>query len=113
MKLITATVLVGSALSLMACGPAGRGMGGDDSSPGDDAGGGGGSGTAMQCNKMDIVFVVDDSGSMSEEQSNLAQNFPMFASVLQNYVNSDGQHIDFRIAVTTTGKDETTTLDLG
>jgi hypothetical protein len=62
---------------------------------------------------MDIVFVVDDSGSMAEEQSNLASNFPMFATVLQNYVNSDGEHVDFRIAITTTGKDETTTLDLG
>lgn len=67
----------------------------------------------MQCNKMDIVFVVDDSGSMAEEQSNLASNFPMFATLLQNYTNSDGDHVDFRIAVTTTGKTVNYTIDLG
>jgi len=70
-------------------------------------------GEPRKCNKMDLVFVVDDSGSMSEEQGNLASNFPMFASVLQNYVNADGEHIDFRIAVTTTGKDITYTINLG
>ncbi|MBA3462648.1 MAG: hypothetical protein H0T46_22015 [Deltaproteobacteria bacterium] len=62
---------------------------------------------------MDLVFVVDDSGSMSEEQGNLATNFPMFASVLENYVNADGEHIDFRIAVTTTGKPVTYTISFG
>jgi len=116
MKPITATVLIGSALTLMACGPAGRdsGSGGDDDGTGPDAGGGsGGSGEARKCTKMDLVFVVDDSGSMSEEQSNLATNFPMFADVLNNYVNEDGEHIDFRVAITTTGKDETTIISLG
>jgi hypothetical protein len=115
MKPITATFLIGSALSWIACGPAGRdnGGGGGDDTMGTDAGSGGGSGEARKCNKMDLVFVVDDSGSMSEEQSNLASNFPMFATVLQNYVNEDGEHIDFRVAITTTGKDETTVIDLG
>jgi len=116
MKPITSAFLIGSALTLMACGPAGRDgeLGGDDM-PGDDGsgGGGGGSGVARTCSKMDLVFVVDDSGSMSEEQGNLAQNFPMFASVLQSYVNADGEHIDFRVAVTTTGKDITYTVNLG
>lgn len=116
MKPITTAFLVGSALTLMACGPSGRdggGGGGDDTMGGPDAGGGGGSGEPRKCNKMDLVFVVDDSGSMSEEQGNLAQNFPMFATVLQNYVNGDGEHIDFRIAITTTGKDETQVINLG
>ena len=45
-------------------------------------------GTARQCNKMDIVFVVDDSGSMAEEQTNLATNFPMFAQLLSHYQTS-------------------------
>src|SRR5450432_184849 len=63
-----------------ACGP---GMRGDDFGDDDGSGSGmgSGSGVAGQCDKMDIVFVVDDSGSMSEEQSNLASNFPMFASI--------------------------------
>ncbi len=115
MKPITSAFLLCSTLSLVACGPAGRSMGGDDSSGGDDTTGGPDAsvGEARKCNKMDLVFVVDDSGSMSEEQSNLASNFPMFATVLQNYVNADGQHIDFRIAVTTTGKDITYSVNLG
>lgn len=46
----------------------------------------------------DVLFVIDDSGSMSEEQANLAQNLGAFidtlaASAVQN---------DFRIGVTTT-----------
>ena len=114
MKPITTSILLGSTLALVACGPAGRdGGGGGDDGTGPDAGDGSGSGVAMKCNKMDLVFVVDDSGSMSEEQANLASNFPMFASVLQSYVNENGEHIDFRIAVTTTGKDETTTVVFG
>ena len=52
-----------------------------------------------------IVFVVDDSGSMMEEQGNLATNFPMFANLLSSYVTTDGQHIDYRVGVTTTGRD--------
>ena len=62
------------------------------------------------CTKMDIVFVVDDSGSMSEEQSNLAANFPAFFDVIDNHVNSDGVPTDYRIAVTTTGRDVDYTL---
>lgn len=60
-------------------------------------------GMAQQCNKMDIVFVVDDSGSMAEEQQNLATNFPMFAQLLAQY-QVDGQPLDFRIGLTTTGR---------
>ncbi len=111
MKPITSSVLLGCALALVACGPSGRnGGGGDDTGGGPDASGSNDPGTAQKCNKMDIVFVVDDSGSMAEEQSNLATNFPMFATVLQNFVNENGEHIDFRIGVTTTGKDFTTTF---
>jgi hypothetical protein len=100
--------------ALGACGP---GMRDDDDGAGDDGagddGGGSGSGVPRQCNQMDIVFVVDDSGSMMEEQSNLGSNFPMFASLLSNYTTSDGQKIDFRVAVTTTGKDLMYTINAG
>lgn len=111
MKLITAAVVLGSTLSLVACTPDGREDGdgeGDGSGDGSGSGSGSGSGEARRCTKMDIVFVVDDSGSMAEEQGNLATNFPMFADLLLNYVNGDGDHIDFRVAVTTTGKTVTT-----
>ncbi len=57
------------------------------------------------CKKMDIVFVVDDSFSMQEEQSNLATNFPKFLEVLNKFTTKTGEPIDYRIAVTTTGID--------
>jgi hypothetical protein len=43
--------------------------------------------------KVDIVFVVDNSGSMSEEQGNLSRNFPIF----MNELNVPGA--DLQIAV--------------
>ncbi len=46
--------------------------------------------------KLDVLFVVDNSGSMQTSQTNLAANFPSFI----NYFKSKGY--DFRIAVTTT-----------
>ena len=86
---------------LVACGPASRDPGGgDDTNTGTDA-----SATPRACNKMDLVFVIDDSKSMEQEQANLATNFPMFANLLSSYVTPDGVNIDYRIAVTTTGKD--------
>ena len=103
-------------LSMMAaCGPAMRDDGtGDDDGMGSGSGSGSGSdmGTPRQCEKMDIVFVVDNSGSMQEEQSNLASNFPMFASLLQNY-QVNGAPLDFRVAITTTGRTVDYTIDLG
>ncbi len=63
------------------------------------------------CSKIDIVFVIDDSGSMSEEQSNLAANFPQFATNLEDYVTSNGDSLDYRVAITTTGRDITYTQE--
>ena len=37
------------------------------------------------CSKMDILFVIDDSGSMTEEQDNLILNFPRFIEVLEEF----------------------------
>ncbi len=62
---------------------------------------------------MDIVFVVDNSGSMSEEQTNLGTNFPMFATVLSNYHTTAGDPVDFRIGLTTTGRTIDYTVNLG
>lgn len=45
---------------------------------------------------VDVLFVVDDSGSMDEEQSNLASNFQSFIAGAQTWNN------DYHIAVTTT-----------
>ncbi len=63
------------------------------------------------CDKMDILFIVDDSGSMGEEQANLASNFPRFVQVLDDFRNSAGREIDYRLGVTTTGADHVTIID--
>lgn len=50
---------------------------------------------------VDILWVVDNSGSMSEEQGLLTEHFGAFASVL------DYAGVDFRIGVTTTDVEAT------
>ena len=46
---------------------------------------------------VDILFVVDDSGSMAEEQANLARNFDQFINEL-----SSSKGNDYRLAIVTT-----------
>lgn len=103
-----------SALTLLAsgCGPSmGAGDGnGDGNGGGVDAGPGGPNEfadamPAQRCTKMDILFVIDDSGSMGEEQTNLANNFPQFINVLDTYQTEGGDFLDYRVAITTTGRD--------
>ena len=60
---------------------------------------------AEACQKMDFLFVVDNSGSMDEEQSNLIANFAGFADLIDNYQTTSGQPLDYRIAITTAGRD--------
>lgn len=93
-----------------ACGPS-MSSGDDDDDDGTNhvdagqntGGDGGDNPMAEQCRKMDLIFVVDDSGSMAEEQANLGTNFPMFADLLNSYMISTGETLDYRAAVTTTG----------
>lgn len=61
-----------------------------------------------ECKKMDIVFVVDNSGSMGEEQDNLSVNFPKFGTIIDGYKTASGKSLDYRLAVATTdaGKDK-------
>jgi hypothetical protein len=56
------------------------------------------------CQKMDIVFVIDDSSSMQEEQANLIANFPKFISEIDAF-EADGAALDYHVAVTTTSRD--------
>lgn len=49
--------------------------------------------------KVDVLFVVDNSGSMMEEQQSLGQNFAAFLS------SANQASVDYRIGVTTTGLD--------
>ncbi|HEY5920721.1 MAG TPA: vWA domain-containing protein [Kofleriaceae bacterium] len=86
-----------------ACGPSMTH--GDDTGAQPDAGGGSGSGgggdggpEAHMCTEMDLLFVIDNSGSMGEEQTNLISNFPAFITVL------DASGLNYRVAVTTTAR---------
>lgn len=47
---------------------------------------------------VDVLFVIDNSGSMGEEQANLAQNFDAFIDTLE----AEGVEANYRIGVTTT-----------
>ncbi len=107
------TILGVTAALMIACGPTSSGDvdGGGNNNGSADAGGNNNmwpdarvnftdAATAGSCDKMDILFVIDNSGSMGQEQDNLATNFPLFIDVLNNVDN-----LDYRVGVTTTGKD--------
>ena len=55
------------------------------------------------CNQLDILFVIDNSGSMGEEQKNLAANFPYLIQKIRNLKDGKGNDInaDVNIMVTT------------
>ncbi len=99
-------------LSLAACGPNGSGDDDDDMPPIDAGGIDAPDVTSEACRKMDLIFIIDDSGSMSQEQGNLATNFPMFANVLNTYVTTTGEELDYRAAITTTGITATITTQI-
>ena len=84
-----------------ACGPSVRNNQGDDDDGVDASTQPTGDGTEKRCEKMDVLFVIDNSGSMGQEQTNLIANFPAFITVLNN------SGLDYRVAVTTTGRDYT------
>ncbi|MCA9583141.1 MAG: hypothetical protein KC416_15185, partial [Myxococcales bacterium] len=102
---------------LVACSPsrsAGPGGAGTDeafdpnrpAAKGGNGGGGVDAGVPAQvtadCEKMDILFVIDDSLSMDLEQENLVDNFPKFVAVLDDFVTDNGKSLDYRLGVTTT-----------
>lgn len=60
-----------------------------------------------ECRKMDIVFVVDDSGSMSGAQAKLRANFPLMVNALNNFKTKSNADLDYRLAVTSTDTDKT------
>ena len=53
---------------------------------------------------LDLLFVIDNSGSMGEEQLNLARNMPLLVQQLENLTDDEGNQIDLdvHIMVTTT-----------
>ncbi len=97
--------LVFASILVTACGSASR-SGWDEGAAGSGSITGNGVETQAtdECQKMDIVFVVDDSGSMKEEQANLAANFPRVVDLLDSFRTKGGAQLDWRAAVTTTGR---------
>jgi hypothetical protein len=77
--------------------------GDSDSSTDFEEGDSGGRGDVGGCTSMDILFVIDDSGSMGEEQENLKENFPKFIEVLEGYETPNGEPLGYRVGVTTIG----------
>jgi hypothetical protein len=46
------------------------------------------------CKKVDLLFVIDNSGSMADEQINLVNSFPSFIDEIQTQLeDADGYHI--------------------
>ena len=97
-------ILFVCALVAAACGPSVRNNHGDDDDDVDASTTPTGDGTEKKCEKMDVLFVIDNSGSMGQEQTNLIANFPAFITVLNN------SGLDYRVAVTTTGRDYSYTM---
>lgn len=58
-----------------------------------------------ECKKMDVVFVVDDSGSMGGAQVKLRSNFPRMVDTLNAFKTKSGAALDYRLAVTSTDMD--------
>ena len=56
------------------------------------------------CVALDILFVIDNSDSMVEEQLNLAANFPLMIDALRNLLGPEGEpfELDAQIMITTT-----------
>ncbi|RMG97975.1 MAG: hypothetical protein D6705_07175 [Deltaproteobacteria bacterium] len=67
--------------------------------------GGGGCNADLGCtDQIDLLFVIDNSGTMAEEQENLARNFPLLIKRLEELKDSEGNMVnpDVQIMVTTT-----------
>lgn len=73
---------------------------GDDST-GDDTGSPSCEGD--DCGKLDVLFVIDNSGSMAEEQAGLAAAMPLLAEQLMNLTSASGEAVapDIQLMVTT------------
>ena len=58
-------------------------------------------------NEIDLLFVIDNSGTMGEEQLNLAKNFPLLIEQLQSLEDGSGNRVgaDVNIMVTTSDFD--------
>lgn len=67
--------------------------------------------TDFECKGVDLVFVIDNSKSMEEEQANLGKNFREAIKTLNDAKSKKGVPIDYRVAVTTSGRDVNYTIE--
>lgn len=87
---------------------AGDGVGGSGAAGGGFGGGFGGSGVGgsvgnEHCDQIDILFVIENSPPMQPEQQLLAANFPAFFQTIDTFTTPDGDLLQYRVAVTSTG----------
>lgn len=86
----------------------------DVASPFDDAGTfADGTAAPQPCAKMDVLFVIDDSASMGEEQKEMAGRLGTVTRILDGFQAKGGALLDYRLAVTTTGRDIREHIDAG
>ncbi len=106
-RCLSAGPALGLAAALAACGVEKTAGGGGTATGGTATGGGPDSGSAgggfaevevFDARDVDILFVIDNSGSMGEEQGTLAANFSDFVSVLEHPIVA----ANYRIGITTT-----------
>lgn len=86
--LATLSVLV---LALSACGPSVGAGDDDDDGPGPDAStidDGDGGADVAGCPDVDVLFVIDDSGSMADQQDSLIASFPGFVDGIRGRLRS-------------------------
>lgn len=55
--------------------------------------------------KIDLLFVIDNSGTMAVEQENLARNFPLLIRQLENLEDSNGEAVDPDVQIMVTTSD--------
>lgn len=78
-------------LALTACGPSVGGGADDDDDQGPDAAvidDGDGGGEVAGCPDVDVLFVIDDSGSMADQQDSLIASFPGFVDGIRTRLRS-------------------------
>jgi hypothetical protein len=61
--------------------------------------------TSAACRQLDLLLVIDNSGTMGEEQVNLAANFPPLIDSLQGVVDSEGDPLDLDVHIMVTSTD--------
>ncbi|MEZ4400999.1 MAG: hypothetical protein R3B06_13320 [Kofleriaceae bacterium] len=87
---LASILLSASCCALVACGPSVGAGGDDDDGPSVDAGpgAGDGGGDVAGCPDVDVLFVIDDSGSMADQQDSLIASFPGFVAGIQSRLRS-------------------------